>query len=155
MPTATLGVLIVHDLEGVHTHKLKQSCYVIGRSKQADIVLNGSTCSRKHATILQIEDDRGKIHHKIFDGDLKAKRPSANGTIVNGLPIDARVLQNNDQILFGAGVSAKYVQVSGNFIPEADQQTISGKHPDKTADNQVFHVAPRGEVLILHDRQSQ
>jgi hypothetical protein len=67
--------------------------FVIGRATGSDLVLDDGKCSRKHARIC-IE---GSVV-EILDLD------SSNGTLLNGKPVQRRVLRDGDKVQIGATV---------------------------------------------------
>lgn len=69
---------------------LDPKVYVIGRSNEADLVLDGKAVSRKHASV-RFEDNSYVLE------DLK----STNGTFVNGEKIESRKLNHGDEITIG------------------------------------------------------
>jgi hypothetical protein len=49
----------------------------------------------------------GSPYYRIVDGNLKGK-PSANGLLINGKKSQAHDLQDEDEVVFGPQVTAKY-----------------------------------------------
>ena len=66
----------------------------IGRSEAADILLDNQTVSRNHATLCATSQ-----------GFVLEDRGSSNGTWVNGLRIERKLLQHEDKIRFGKAVA--------------------------------------------------
>src|SRR5262245_41372441 len=72
---------------------------VVGRDAAADLTLNDSQCSRRHA---QIYRDAGGA---VIIEDLG----STNRTVVNGVPLDTpRELQDGDRIYIGTATILKF-----------------------------------------------
>ena len=72
-----------------HTIPLKERL-IIGRSSQCDLTLSGQLISRLHAEILYKDD-----HFEVRD------LGSANGTCVNGAPMNRAVLTDGDLVKVG------------------------------------------------------
>lgn len=66
---------------------------VIGRSSQCDIHVDDQDASRQHASIQPIGEE-------YYLRDMK----STNGTLVNGQPVDKRILKHGDRITVGKQV---------------------------------------------------
>jgi pSer/pThr/pTyr-binding forkhead associated (FHA) protein len=71
--------------------KLSDQPITIGRSDEANVVINDEKVSRTHCSI-RLQDGA------YFLKDLK----SSNGTLVNGKPVDEAKLQEGDRIRVGA-----------------------------------------------------
>jgi diguanylate cyclase (GGDEF)-like protein len=78
--------------------RLDGSSCVIGRSADADFLLDDEGISRKHARVLIGADGKMKVK------DLK----STNGTFVNDKKIDVQELKDGDRIRLGAGTTIRY-----------------------------------------------
>ena len=65
---------------------------VFGRDAACDVVLDGDEISRRHAAILL-----GPVGYTVTD-------ESANGTLVNDVPIGERALEDGDRITIGETV---------------------------------------------------
>lgn len=165
-PSTYVCVLILEDASGMRSYKLDRATYSIGRSIEASIQIQGKTCSRKHATLVQAQGRlgsiqvpdgprRGLMSYKLFDGDLATHRPSANGTLVNGYPIEAHVLRHEDVIWLGSEVKATFLQVSRDLIPDSrrDFQTLVIQAHFSAQRRQVCYVDPSGTTLVAQDRQ--
>jgi len=86
-----MAAFVVVSGPGVGTrHLLSESKQRIGRDSRCDIHLDDTETSRKHAEI------------EFFGGEyLLTDLQSSNGTIVNGKPIDSKVLRDGDRIQIG------------------------------------------------------
>lgn len=103
-------VFVVEDNEGRKDYPLVGEVYSIGRHPKSDICLGSLFVSRRHATLIRQQRDDGGYFYQIVDGDLHGQ-VSANGILVNGSKLPVRGvhnLKNEDEVVFGAGVSAKY-----------------------------------------------
>ncbi|MEO8890313.1 MAG: FHA domain-containing protein [Coleofasciculaceae cyanobacterium] len=100
-------LLIIEDDRGRKEFPLTESTYSIGRDPKCDIRLFSQFVSRRHATLVRRYRDDGSIYYKIVDGNLKGK-PSANGLLINGKKLQTHDLQDEDEVIFGPQVSAKY-----------------------------------------------
>ncbi len=78
--------------------KIEDTQATVGRSSKADLYVNDVGISRKHAQLMAYGDD-------IFIEDLQ----SANGTFLNGSPVDRRQqLQDGDKITLGSTTILKF-----------------------------------------------
>jgi pSer/pThr/pTyr-binding forkhead associated (FHA) protein len=68
----------------------------IGRSPRCSITFENNRVSRNHAYLLR-DYDKGFL---IFDGDWTTKKPSANGTCVNGLRVSAIAMVTEDDSVY-------------------------------------------------------
>ncbi|WP_353258928.1 FHA domain-containing protein [Prochlorothrix hollandica] len=161
MAESPVSILVVEDPQGVRSYKLDKAIYVIGRSPMANIMIQGRTCSRKHSTLIQskaVFSDGGASHlsYKLFDGDVQTKTPSANGTLVNGSPIESQVLKHQDMIYFGADARATFLQVSRDLIPDDARslQTLVIELERKLGHqySNMCYVEPSGEVVVTRSR---
>jgi len=84
--------------DGAVTYPLTHVTVDVGRGRSNDIILDDPRVSRHHA---QIRRRRGTF--VVFDLD------SANGTFVNGRPIEEAVLSDGDRVSFG-GVELVFVR---------------------------------------------
>ncbi len=100
-------LLIIEDDRGRKEFPLSEPTYSIGRDPKCEIRLFSQFVSRRHATLVRRNRDDGSIYYKIVDGNLKGK-PSANGLLINGKKLQAHDLQDEDEVVFGPQVSAKY-----------------------------------------------
>jgi pSer/pThr/pTyr-binding forkhead associated (FHA) protein len=71
----------------------------LGRSPSADIVIDHTTVSRRHAILSEEEE-----------GTVLLDDRSANGVVLNGERVSRAVLRDGDQILLGE-VALRYVEV--------------------------------------------
>jgi len=100
-------ILIVEDDKGRKEFSLEKPVYSIGRDQTCDIRLASQFVSRRHATLLQKQRDDGTFYYQIVDGDAKGK-VSANGLLINGRKHQAHDLRDEDEIVFGPQVRARY-----------------------------------------------
>lgn len=102
-----IHLLIVEDDNGSREIPLGGEVYSIGRDSNSDIRLFSLFVSRQHATLVRRQREDGKYDYQILDGNLKGQL-SANGILINGCKLQAHNLKNEDEIVFGSKVSAKY-----------------------------------------------
>ncbi len=74
---------------------LERDEVILGRALAADVRINDSNISRRHATITKTLDENGEETYVITDGG------SRNGTFVNGQRITSTVLASGDKISLG------------------------------------------------------
>ncbi len=106
-------LLLIRDLGNLKApesepFKLEEEVLRVGRSLKCDIKIGGYDCSRLHATLVRQQDERGRSHYIIYDGDYQTGKHSANGTFVNGHAIKRYRLGHGDRILFGSQIEATY-----------------------------------------------
>ena len=106
-------LLIIEDDKGRREVPLDGASYTIGRDARCDIRLISQFVSRHHATIVRTLDSHGEIQYRIVDGD-KSGKPSANGLLINGLKRQVYDLENDDEVVFGPSVRAKYFRLDRN-----------------------------------------
>lgn len=99
--------LIVTDDNGSREVPLGGEVYSIGREAENNIRLCSFFVSRRHATLVRRNREDGTYDYQLIDGNLKGQL-SANGIIVNGHRLKSHILNNDDEIVFGPKVSAKY-----------------------------------------------
>ncbi len=109
-------LLIVEDDKGRKEVALKAPVYSIGRDAQCDIRLVSHFVSRRHATLVRLPRQDGTHYYRIVDGDAKGKG-SSNGLLINGRRMAAHDLENEDEIVFGPQVRAKYYQLKRDTQP--------------------------------------
>ncbi len=100
-------LLIIEDDKGRREFLLDAPHYSIGRDPKCDVRLVSQFVSRRHATLIQLENDDGSYYYRVVDGNAKGK-VSANGLLINGRKLQAHDLQNEDEIVFGPNVRAIY-----------------------------------------------
>ncbi len=108
-------LLIVQDDEGRREVTLKGEVYSIGRDKKVDIRLASMFVSRQHATLIRRRREDGKYDYHIIDGNRQGQR-SANGIVINGRKMpsnESHPLKDQDEVIFGPGVSVKYCRFKG------------------------------------------
>lgn len=111
---------------------------VIGRHQQADIVLQASHVSRRHAALLLKEDGK-----QLWIQDLE----SSNGTFVNGQKITKHQLKNLDEINF----ESICFQIIADAL--AINEAVSAPDLEKVApsDAGMPTLAERGDVEVKQD----
>lgn len=87
MKTGTASLAIVEDNVILRNVKLDKNITVIGRSDECDFVLSGREVSRRHCQVIRTD-------HGFLVEDLG----SANGTFINGQPIQRQELKHGDKI---------------------------------------------------------
>jgi len=107
MQNQSTHLLIVEDEKGRRVFTLEDPLYSIGRNPDVDIRLFSQFVSRRHATLVRREREDGSSYYRIIDGTLKGKL-SAKGLVINGHKLQSHDLEDEDEILFGSQVSAKY-----------------------------------------------
>lgn len=108
-------LLIIEDDKGRREFLLDAPLYSIGRDPKCDIRLISQFVSRRHATIVQLNNDSGGFYYRIVDGNAKG-RLSANGLLINGRKLQAHDLRNEDEIVFGPGVRAIYYMLRRDAV---------------------------------------
>ncbi|MEL7405710.1 MAG: ATP-binding protein [Cyanobacteria bacterium J06558_2] len=105
-------LLTIKDKRGKRTYRLEAETYSLGRSLSNSIVLNDSSISRQHATILRIPSADGeRSYFRIIDGSLNGSK-STNGLKINGRKCLSADLKHGDQINFGGKIFVKYYTLS-------------------------------------------
>lgn len=106
-------LLIIEDDKGRKEFPLEEAVYSIGRDPKSDIRLHSQFVSRRHATLVRRQSEDGSPYYQIVDGNLKGKA-SVNGLVINGRKLQAHDLQDEDEVVFGPQVSAKYYLLKSN-----------------------------------------
>ncbi len=106
-------LLIIEDDKGRKEFPLDQAVYSIGRDPKCDIRLHSQFVSRRHATLVRREREDGSPYYQIVDGNLKGKA-SVNGLLINERKLQSHDLQDEDEVVFGPQVSAKYYLLKSN-----------------------------------------
>ncbi|HEY9796792.1 MAG TPA: FHA domain-containing protein [Leptolyngbyaceae cyanobacterium] len=109
-------LLIIEDDKGRKEFPLRGDVYSIGRDPKSDIRLFSQFVSRRHATLVRRLREDGSPYYRIVDGNLKGK-PSANGLMINGRKLQAHDLEDEDEVVFGPQVSAKYYLLKSDPLP--------------------------------------
>lgn len=111
-PEKIRHLLTIQDKKKKKTYRLEAEIYSLGRETSNSIVLNGSSISRQHATILRIPSaDGDRSYFRIIDGSLNGKR-STNGILINQKKCLSHNLKHGDIIEFGSKIIAKYYKLS-------------------------------------------
>lgn len=111
-----LGFLELHGADGVASRVPLREGLVIGRSAEADVMLDSPGASRRHALVERDANGRWWIR------DLGSR----NGTLVNGVPVQVRHLHHGDDIT----ICDTLLQVS-----------LTGEPPPRRDLHSGFHVA--------------
>ena len=109
-------ILLVEDNQGRKEFNLDAPVYSIGRDAECDIRLFSQFVSRRHATLVRLQQEDGSSYYRIVDGDSKGKL-SANGLLINGRKTPAHDLRNKDEIVFGPQVCAIYYSLVLDTMP--------------------------------------
>src|SRR4028118_1793630 len=109
-------LLIIEDDRGRKEFPLEEPVYSIGRDPKCDIRLFSQFVSRRHATLVRRHREDGSPYYRIVDGNLKGK-PSSNGLMINGRKLQAHDLEDEDEVVFGPQVSAKYYLLKRDAVP--------------------------------------
>ncbi|HEY9633476.1 MAG TPA: FHA domain-containing protein [Coleofasciculaceae cyanobacterium] len=109
-------LLIIEDDKGRKEFPLEEAVYTIGRDPKCDIRLSSQFVSRRHATLVRRQREDGSAYYCIVDGNLKGK-PSANGLLINGRKLQSHDLEDEDEVVFGPLVSAKYYLLKRDVAP--------------------------------------
>lgn len=111
-PEKIRHLLTIQDKKKKKTYRLEAEIYSLGRDPSNSIVLNSSSISRQHATILRIPSaDGDRSYFRIIDGSLNGKR-STNGILINQKKCLSHNLKHGDIIEFGNKIIAKYYKLS-------------------------------------------
>jgi signal transduction histidine kinase/DNA-binding response OmpR family regulator/pSer/pThr/pTyr-binding forkhead associated (FHA) protein len=147
-------LLTIKDEKGKRTYRLEAKTYSLGRDLSNSIVLDGSSISRQHATILRIpstNDDRS--YFRIIDGSFNGKC-STNGIIINGHKCLSGDLKHGDKIEFGHQIFAKYYTLSNlsdsEFAKLDPLEDVSIFLAKTTNSHQTF-IAPENNSVEAND----
>lgn len=111
---------------------------VIGRHQQADIVLQASHVSRRHAALLLKEDGK-----QLWIQDLE----SSNGTFVNGVQIAEQQLFDGDEINF----ETIRFQILADALAFTDDQAAPDLEKVAPSDAGMPTLEERGDVTVKQD----
>ena len=92
-------------------YRLDEGESFVGRGQQASIRLNDDGISRKHARIFQAGGE-------VLIEDMK----SANGSVVNGVPVSMQLLKDGDKIRLGSTTILKFTY--NDHLDESFQQQM-------------------------------
>jgi pSer/pThr/pTyr-binding forkhead associated (FHA) protein len=120
-------LFIFREGEPKKEYPLYEDNFSIGRADESDVVLDHGSISRFHAKLILSEGSWTLV-------DLD----SANGTMVNGVPITKTTLNNLDEIYFGS-VRAKFTG------PPSPGAKLPQKQGEKFAEKQL---SPRMLILV-------
>lgn len=130
----------------------EQSC-TMGRSTDADFLLDDEGISRLHAKVVLATDGKMKVH------DLK----STNGTFVNDERIETHTLENGDRIRLGAATTIRYAledevqeNVRNHLFISATHDPLTGLQNKRAFDDHALravaysrrHKAPLSLILF-------
>jgi diguanylate cyclase (GGDEF)-like protein len=90
---------------------LEREEVILGRALEADVRVNDTKISRKHARINAITDERDKTTSYVLT-DLSSR----NGTLLNGQKVRQETLQNGDKITIGEHI------LRFEFLDEIDRE---------------------------------
>ena len=133
-------LLIIEDDKGRKEFPLEEAVYTIGRDPKCDIRLSSQFVSRRHATLVRRHREDGSPYYRIVDGNLKGK-PSANGLLINGRKLQAHDLEDEDEVVFGPLVSAKYYLLKRDVVPTGppDEFDITLISPNMVGDPEEWN----------------
>ncbi|HEY9729533.1 MAG TPA: AAA-like domain-containing protein [Chroococcales cyanobacterium] len=100
-------LLIIKDQKGRREFTLDKEDYSIGRDPNSDISIFSEFVSRQHARLVRQQHYDGSPYYLIIDGNGKGNI-SANGLWINRQRVQSHNLRDEDEILFGLDVGAKY-----------------------------------------------
>jgi Ca-activated chloride channel family protein len=126
MSTQPIHLLILEDDKGRREFTLTEPVYSIGREPTCDIRIYSEFVSRHHATLIRQVRDDGSSFYKIVDGDAN-DNISVYGLLINGQKSQVHSLQDEDETIFGLGVSAKYCIIPGKNRLTAERNTEETK----------------------------
>jgi pSer/pThr/pTyr-binding forkhead associated (FHA) protein len=106
-------LLIIKDNQGRREFSLEKEQYSLGRDPNCDIHIFSEFISRRHALLVRYQREDGSPYYQIIDGNGKGKR-SANGLWINGYKLQCHNLQDEDEIVFGSDVGAKYYLIENS-----------------------------------------
>lgn len=112
-------ILVVEDDRGRREVTLDESSYSIGRDAKCKIRILSQFVSRYHANIFRRTRTDGIQYYQIVDGDANGK-PSVNGLMINGHKMDARDLEDEDEVVFGPQVRVIYYLQRGDTLTNSE-----------------------------------
>jgi diguanylate cyclase (GGDEF)-like protein len=123
------GLMVVSGSAAGRVFPLAAESIVVGRGKDADLTLSDPGISRDHCAISRDADGRVLIHdHR-----------STNGTLVNGVKVEAVELRPGDRIQIGAEAVLQF----GFF--DATEETLA---------NQLYESATRDPLTLALNRRA-
>jgi pSer/pThr/pTyr-binding forkhead associated (FHA) protein len=105
--------VIVQDDQGLRELMLDAPSYSIGRDPKCDICLVTQFASRRHATLIKLQNEAENSYYRIIDGNGEGQR-SSNGLLVHGRKVQVHDLQDQDEVVFGPQVRIIYSRTGGN-----------------------------------------
>jgi hypothetical protein len=156
-----VSILVIEDLDGVRSYKLQSPSYTLGRSSSAAIRIHSASCSRYQSTLVQVSLPTPQSSpldsyttYKIYDGHAHLKKPSTNGTLVNGHLVYSQVLKHQDVIYFGAGAKATFLLLPTDLIPThtIDLETIAVEPSLVHKEQAICYVGLKGEVVVTQPK---
>ena len=103
-------LVVIYGVDLGKKHELYEAQMIIGRSSKADIQIDQESVSRSHARITH-----GEGHFRIVD------LGSTNGTFVNDVAVDEKVLKDGDLIKIGRTI---FKYLAGSNIENAYHEEI-------------------------------
>ena len=125
LDTMDIGQVLFTDMNG-HEHHIQQFPYIIGRTSDCDLVLEGRGISRRH---VEVNYQSGRF----IINDLK----SLNGIRVNGFKVTRVILEGGDEIKIG-DVTLNFAYANG----DSDQHEESNDDVEKL-DSGIGNLKPK------------
>lgn len=147
--------LIIDDDRGRHEYRLTEVSHTIGRDSRSDIPLFSLFVSSRHATLVRQQHEDGSFYYQIIDGNLKGKL-SANGLWINGKKLQTHNLENEDEIVFGLGVLARYyIPPNTQINPEYKPMPTPTFKPSKDTLSGLYVQSSDGQPLQFHLKHTE
>lgn len=99
-----------------------QCRWLVGRDSTCDIVIPNRYISRKHCTIVKIQNVFGDIVYGVVDGLLGEQSGSRYGIWKHGEKVTSAILKHNDIITIAPTITLKF-----EYNCEFDKDTDGGK----------------------------
>ena len=125
------------EVSGNLPFRLERREYLVGRAREAQIVIKDRTISKLHARLVC-------AGQTLAIGDLK----SLNGTYINGQRIDQGNAETGDLIKFGA-VRCRLAATPIGSSPESETQSTFRVHPDAPTIDIAGLTAAQQEIVGL------
>ncbi len=138
-------LLVIGGAAGNSLVPLEASSHSIGRDASNSIVLASKSVSRQHALLLRVASPEvNNFGFLLIDGDLQGKR-STNGIKVNGRKRVSQRLKDNDCILFGSQVKARYLSLEPLSDEEFDLYCQSIDYEEQLSEANFISSPPAGD----------